>query len=96
VKSKIYVYAISDVTGFGDFCGMALAEDGTFLTSHISSNLYFVHHDMGVFKSDWKHDIYDKKYPDGWELEWIDYENLDSHVGFQIAYKLNQQMEENE
>jgi hypothetical protein len=51
-----------------DVLGMAIAEDGRFLASHLSSSRAFMLHDMGV-TSNWKHERYDKAYPDGWRLE---------------------------
>jgi hypothetical protein len=65
-----------------------MAEDGTGLTSHLSSNDSFSKHDMGI-TSDWKHDIYKEKYPSGYELEWIDEDKLDSHEGWLKASELN-------
>lgn len=49
----------------------ALSEDGYFLTSHISSSEMWAKHDIGI-TSDWKHDVYKKHYPDGYELVWIE------------------------
>jgi hypothetical protein len=68
----------------------ALAEDGTGLGGHISSNEFFARHDIGL-TSDWHHDAYREHYPDGYEVEWIEYKDLDSHEGFQKALKLNQE-----
>jgi hypothetical protein len=89
---KIYVFC--EPGGFepGDVIGHALAEDGTGLCSHLSSNPSFSRHDMGI-TSDWKHDIYKDHYPDGYELEWIETKDLDTHPGFIAAYDLNQEKE---
>lgn len=53
---------------------------------HLCSNESFVKHDMWI-TSDWKHDIYDKEYPDWWQLEWfwkiedeIDVQNLKDQI----------------
>ena len=96
--SKIYLWCEALGTGSGnvsgsapggDVLGRAMAEDGTGLASHLSSGPNYSKHDMGL-TSDWKHEIYNEKYPDGFELEWIDEENLDDHEGFGAAYELNQ------
>ena len=89
-KPKIFIFAGD--TGYG-FHGQALAEDGTGLGGHLSSSVDFAKHDMGL-TSDWKHDLYDAHYPDGYELEWIDIEDIDSHEKFQEALKLNQRTAE--
>ena len=66
--------------------GMAMGEDGHGLASHLSSNEAFSKHDMGL-TSDWKHEHYDKMYPDGYELEWVD--DAKTHRGWQDALVLN-------
>lgn len=51
---------------------VAMAEDGTFLASHVSSSDGFARHDMGFRDSLWKHEIYKAHCPDGFELVWVD------------------------
>lgn len=94
---KIYLYCVALGTGSGrvsgssvggDVMGYALAEDGVCLASHLSSDKYFSMHDMGLH-SDWKHDKYREHYPDGFELEWVEESNLDSHKGWKEAFRLN-------
>lgn len=99
--NKIYLFAvptgrnsygvIRDAEITGDTIGYALAEDGECLASHWSSGVNWSKHDMGL-TSDWKHDIYAKKYPDGYDLVWIDYGDLDNHEDCQKAYQLNQKL----
>lgn len=72
----------------GDVIGYALAEDGTVLASHLSSNESFSKHDMG-FTSDWKHEKYKAHYPNGFEIEWVD--DPDSNEAFKAAFALNKQ-----
>lgn len=88
---KIYVFAIPATSGpyVSDVMGYALSEDGELLASHYSSCGGWSPHDMGI-QSNWKHDLYEMKYPDGYDLEWIDYDNLQSHPGYLEAYRLNQ------
>ncbi len=70
----------------GDVMGYAMAEDGEGLGSHLSSNSSFSKHDMGL-TSDWKHEAYDKHYPDGFELVWLD--DPESDTGWVRAFDLN-------
>ena len=86
---KIYVF----VNGrWGNDCiGLALAEDGHCLGSHLSSSEMWSRHDMGL-TSDWKHDGYKEHYPDGYELEWVD--DPKKHEGLMAAYKKNQELKE--
>jgi len=96
--NKIYVYCVptgrssygvinnAEITG--DVIGYALAEDGVCIASHFSSGCNWSKHDMGI-TSDWHHDSYKKHYPDGYELEWIDFKDLDNHSEFLKAKELN-------
>ena len=104
MTSKIYLTCFATNTGSGmvngstrggDVIGYALAEDGICIAQHLSSNSDFSKHDMGLH-SDWKHKNYNEHYPDGWELEWIDEENLDNHEGWNAALKLNQELKNKE
>ncbi len=62
----------------------ALSEDGVFLAGHISSSEGWARHDIGM-DSDWKHEIYKKTYPEGYELEWVD--DPLNHDGVTQAYQ---------
>ena len=82
---KIYCFINNkEITNWNDV--IALAEDGHFLTNHISSDKYWAQHDIGL-TSDWKHDIYEKYYPDGYELVWLD--NPESDKGWLAAIEYN-------
>ena len=87
--NKIYCWINNYQPNWYTVC--AIAEDGEALASHISSNESFAKHDIGI-TSDWKHDIYNEKYPEGWELEWINRDELDTHIEFNKAIELNQKM----
>lgn len=72
---------IQDAEPCGDVVGYAVYKqdwtdiDGrvklVILANHFSSGKNWCKHDMGI-TSDWKHDIYDAAYPDGYELVWLD------------------------
>lgn len=68
---------------------MAMAEDGTCLASHVSSNEDWAKHDIGI-TSDWKHEDYRRHYPDGYELVWVDDAKPGNHSGLDAAYAKNQ------
>lgn len=94
-KLKIYLTAyplnsgsgrVQGSTPGGDVLGCAMAEDGHVLAEHLSSNVTFARHDMGLI-SDWKHDLYRQYAPDGFELEWVD--DRKSHPGWLAALELN-------
>lgn len=90
---KIYAF-VNGVGGFG-YIGSAIAEDGTVLAGHASSSAGWSRHDMGADgHSTWKHDVYAKHYPDGFQVEWVD--DVKSHsVLWAIIEKLNAEVKAN-
>lgn len=71
-----------------DVIGYALAEDGDCIAQHLSSNTAFSKHDMGL-TSDWKHDNYKGKYPEGYTLKWVD--DPENDPEWQHRVKLNRE-----
>ena len=85
-KPKIYVFVNSRMGT--DLCGMALAEDGTFLGGHVSSSREFFRHDMGL-TSERKHDAYSHHYPTGYELVEVPDDEVTIHLGLAAAHRRN-------
>lgn len=69
----------------------AICEDGVVLTNHISSNETWAKHDIGI-TSDWKHDIYKEYCPDGYELIWVENEEVMTHKGLSMAIENNDKL----
>jgi hypothetical protein len=68
MKPKIFIFAKrAPEWGGNSVLGRALAEDGTMLAEHLSSNLSYLQHDMGL-RSNWHHTTYQAHYPEGYEL----------------------------
>jgi hypothetical protein len=68
---KIYVFP-THANPIGDCGYMAVAEDGEEVAFHVSSSPEYGRLDMGVNPtSQRKHDLYRKKYPGGYTLEWV-------------------------
>jgi hypothetical protein len=83
---KPTIFCFINGTGFGGVIVVALAEDGEVLASHASSNDGWAKSDIGIH-STCKHDLYHKKYPDGFELKWL--ESPDSSPECLKAIQLN-------
>lgn len=66
----------------------AIADDGHWIASHISSDEEWAKSDIGV-TSKRKHDIYNEHFPNGWEIEWIGKEHIFSHPGLLAALEKN-------
>lgn len=86
-ENVIYCYIRSKSIN-GDVVVEAFACDGHVLTGHISSNVEFAKHDIGI-TSTWKHDIYNNHFPDGWVLEWVD--DPMNHPGWLEALRINKE-----
>ena len=79
---KIFVW-VSGTLNPGDLACTAIAEDGTALGGHVSSNELWAKSDMGV-TTERKHERYREHYPDGFEVIWV--ENPNEHSDFARAY----------
>lgn len=86
--SKPKIYAFNNGGSRDWWYALAIAEDGTVLASHVCSHEGFMPHDLGV-TSTWKHDLYNAHYPDGWEIEFVSYDDVATHEGLQKAFSLN-------
>lgn len=82
MKEKIFLYCFPN--GGGYFMGIALAEDGNLLNSHLSSTKEFSKKDLSRCKS------YELRYPDGYELVWVD--DPDNHPGLLAALAKNKEI----
>ena len=85
--SKIFCFINSGSPSW--YSVVALAEDGYCLAGHISSNKGFAKHDIGI-TSNWKHELYDEHYPNGYELIWLD--NPETNEEFKLAAKKNEEL----
>ena len=81
------IYAFQNVVGGGEGPGVGIAEDGTILADHWSSSAHWAAHDLGA-TSNWKHELYAKHYPDGFEVEFVPDALVSSHEGLQRAIAL--------
>lgn len=68
-KPKIYAFINGGSPGW--YSAVAVAEDGEVLAGHVCSHSSFGPHDMGA-TSEWKHESYREKYPEGFEVVWFD------------------------
>lgn len=71
--------------------GVAIAEDGTGLAGHASTDHTWLLHDMGVQPNGFKRDVYAAHYPAGFNVVWVDdyHQELASNPRFRDALRLN-------
>ncbi len=69
MKPKIFIFCNQCDPGW--HIATALTEDGCFIAQHCCSDHGFIRHDMGMV-GEWKHDNYNRHYPEGWELVYVE------------------------
>lgn len=82
MKPKIFVFCNNCAPEWHSVA--ALSEDGCFIAGHVCSHHAYINDDMG-FTSDWKHKSYNRHYPDGWELVFV--EDARNHSDLDAAHK---------
>lgn len=70
---------------------LAMSEDGQVLAGHVCTNHGFIAHDMGILPDGWKRETYAAKYPDGFEVVWV--EDPKNHPELLAACALNHAQE---
>lgn len=89
---KIFVFCNGCSPGWHTF--VALTEDGEGLCGHLCSDHGYAFHDMGVRDDGWKRDIYAKRYPDGFEVEYVEVTckaDAEAHPGLAAAMAKNRE-----
>ena len=85
---KIYVFA-APTDDSGSVTGYALCEDGCVITSRKSADATWARVNMtSNYSKDYKNHC-----PDGYQLEWVDYEMIGTHRGVQEALVLNEMIQ---
>jgi len=74
------IFCFTTQSGFGnDLLVVALSADGKHSWSHVSSSVSWAKRDIGFLKGshyEWRHEQYAEAYPDGYELEWLEIEDV--------------------
>lgn len=73
------------------YSALAMAQDGTVLGSHLCSHEAYMPHDLGVLagsRPDRHKNDYQKHYPNGYRMDFIPREDINSHEGLQEAIRL--------
>lgn len=68
-----------------DYWGFALSEDGELLTEEIAEDMVWIKYQLGLDGSESNHDIYKKKYPEGFDLVFIHEFDFDDNPDFKEA-----------
>lgn len=66
-KPKIFCVYIGPCA-IGNYAGLALTKDGEVLATTVAQSAKVFCHMLGLGRSKRNHDVYDKRFPGGWEL----------------------------
>jgi hypothetical protein len=87
---KIFCFSNGGAPGF--MTAIAIAEDGKVLGSHMCSSEGWMPIDLGViegYRRDRHEEQYSVHYPDGYEMEWVPYNAIDTHEALTKAFDAN-------
>lgn len=81
------IYGFNNGGPYGFMEGLLIAEDGTWLGQHISSNESFMLGDLGIREGSRpdRHEIFREHYPDGYRMEFVSYGELPGHAALNAA-----------
>lgn len=84
------IYGFNNGGQPGFMSAVLLAEDGTYLGGHCCSSEAYMPADLGVLEGtrDDRHEGFRKHYPNGYRMEFVSLNAVDSHEGLRHAFKL--------
>ena len=89
----IYGYNNTPSVQGNPFCtGVIMAEDGTYLGGHASTNEGYMYHDLAILEGSRpdKHEEFRKHYSGGYRMEFVSHKDVLGHAGLTAAYEKNQ------
>lgn len=84
------IYGFNNGGQHGWMLACLVAEDGTQLGSHTCTSEAYMPHDLGVLegaRSD-RHEEFRKHYPGGYRMEFVGYDQFETHEGIKAAVAL--------
>jgi len=87
VEELPVIYGFNNGGSPGWFSGQLLAEDGTPLGGHLCSHEGYMPHDLGVLEGTRpdRHEAFREHYPGGYRMEFVSYDQGETHPGLQAA-----------
>ncbi len=83
------IYGFNNGGSPGWWSGQLLAEDGEPLGGHVCSDEIYMEGDLGVHKGSRpdRHETFRKHYQDGYKMEFVSFDDVESHSGLMAAIK---------
>jgi hypothetical protein len=88
------IYGFNNGGSPGWYSAVAIAEDGTCLGGHCCSHEGYMEGDLGIIEGarpDRHANDYQKHHPDGYRMEFVPSEEIESHEGLKAAFARNQE-----
>lgn len=81
IESLPIIFGFNNGGSPGWYSAILLAEDGTFLGSHICSDEHYMEHDLGILENTRpdRHQDFVKHYPDGYRMEFVPSSEIRTH-----------------
>lgn len=91
IKDLPVIYGFNNGGSPGLLSGILLAEDGICLGTHICSDEMIMLKDLGILdgSSPARHNEFKHYYPNGYSMDFVSIDDIDTHKGLQGAYKKN-------
>jgi hypothetical protein len=88
VEELPIIYGFNNGGRPGWMFAQLIAEDGTPLGSHLCSSEAYMPADLGVLEGTRpdRHEEFAKHYPDGYRMEFVGYDAVETHQGLQTAF----------
>ncbi|MBO6542330.1 MAG: hypothetical protein JJ939_11555 [Alphaproteobacteria bacterium] len=82
------IYGFNNGGSQGWLNGVLIAEDGSVLGGHISSDESYMLHDLGILEDARpdRHDVFKEHYPAGYRMDFVSHYDAADHVGLQAAF----------
>ena len=76
--------------------GVLISDQGEILGSHCCSHEDYMPHDLGTLEGTRpdRHEVFREKFPEGYRMEFVGYDEAKSHAGLQEAFKLHEKESE--
>ena len=92
------IYGFNNGGSPGWYHAQLIDEDGTSLGSHLCSHEGYMTHDLGILDGSRpdRHEEFQKHYPDGYRMDFVPLDDVESHEGLAKAFKAYDERNKNE
>jgi hypothetical protein len=90
IEDLPFIYGFNNGGNFGMMYAQLITQDGFGAGSHLCSSEAYMPSDLGCVKGSRpdRHEAFKKEYPEGYRMEFVYSDDIDSHKGLQKAFML--------